>query len=734
MSDFVRLLAQTILGFILGRIFRPGRSGQNWRGAGFQTCCLAVFQIGRAAKRCGIRGFGNPRYSRLGSLRYRIAYEISRLGVMPFGYSQYESQRDSAPKPSNGVATKELPWVNPPMTTNPNGVAAFPCLSAILNFRKTLRLGVLFLGMMGAAAAELPQNPWVTNTPVPKHGGTLRLALPTDVSSLDPALAFDSVFQPFLMLLYQGLVEYGEGANLVPGLAQNWTVSADLRRYTFHLRSGSRFSNGREVEAADFVFTLERNLDPKLAGLTESFFEGIAGAKEFRAGKAPHVCGLRAPHSDTLEIELEKPDPAFLYILTLPGALVVPHEAVEKFGSSFTSHPVGTGPYVLTQWRRGAKMRFERNPLFSQPDRQYLDAIEVMEGGNSALWLMMFERGELDIADIYDTQGIPTPDFTRIQRSPRWQGLIESIPTAVTAYVGVNTEMPPFDQLKVRQAMNYAIDKNKIVKLMHNTVVSAMGVLPPPMPGFNPNLVGYQYDPAKARQLLAESGHADGFSFKFWCLNTDVAIATAIQYDLAQVGIKAQLNLVSLPALSDSTGRRRTVQCCFWGWGQDYPDPSDFLDTLFNGNRITEEGSQNVSFYNNPKVNALLTEAATCSNPERRLHLYQAVEQTVVTDAPLVPLFFPRQFALHQPWLHGVHLHPVLYYRFERMWIDPETRSLISEIRMPIQVFPPPGKMLVNFPSNLLTRNSGLEFLLARQSRGGGGSVFGDSNFGFQVD
>jgi len=233
--------------------------------------------------------------------------------------------------------------------------------------------------------------------------------------------------------------------------------------------------------------------------------------------------------------------------------------------------------------------------------------------------------------------------------------------------------MPPFDQLKVRQAMNYAIDKDKIVRLLHHTVVSAKGLLPPPMPGFNPDLTGYPYDPAKARQLLAASGHTSGFSCKLWFEAGNPILeptASAIQYDLAQVGIKAQLNPVSLPAFLDSSERRKTMQCGLTGWSQDYPDPSDFLDTLFNGNLITEEGCQNTSFYNNPQVNALLAEAATCKDPGRRLRIYQATEQSVVTDAPLVPLFYQRVFALRQPWLHGVHLHPVLYFRFERMWKD----------------------------------------------------------------
>jgi len=518
-------------------------------------------------------------------------------------------------------------------------------------------------------SAEAPLRDGIT----PKRGGTLRLALPSDLSSLDPNFAFDTISEPFLMLLYEGLVEYDDGLKLLPCIAQHWELSADQRTYTFHLRPGVRFSNGREVVAADFVFTLERTLDPKLAALTESFFEGIAGARDFRAGKTPHVRGIRAPRGDTLEIELEAPDPTFLYILTLPGALVVPRETVERLGSAFATQPVGTGPYVLKQWRRGVKMRFERNPFYSQPDRQYLDAIEVAEGGDSTLHLMMFERGELDIADVTAEPGIPVPDILRVQHDPRWRGLIESIAAASNWYLALNTELEPFNHREVRQAMNYAIDKGKIVRLLHQTVLPAKGILPPSIPGFNPDLTGYPYDPAKARQLLAAAGYPHGFSCRLWFEAGNPLMepaASAVQYDLAQAGIKAQLNPVTMAAFIDSSERRKTMQCGLTGWSQDYPDPSDFLDTQFNGNHITEEGCQNVAFYNNAKVNALFAEAATCKDPARRLQLYQVAEQTVVTDAPLVPLFYQRVFALRQPWLHGVRLHPVFYFRFERMWKD----------------------------------------------------------------
>ena len=506
---------------------------------------------------------------------------------------------------------------------------------------------------------------------MPRRGGTLRLALPTDVTSLDPARAFDTISLQFLLLVYQGLVEYDDGVKLAPSLATGWNLSADRMTYTFHLRPGARFSNGREVVAADFVYSLERILNPQTAAPTESYFEGIAGAKEFREGTAPRVAGLQTPDRYTLTIRLAAPDPTFLYVLTLPGGLVVPHEEVERLGSAFETHPVGTGPYVVTGWHRGFNLRLARNPLYPRAERQHLDAIDVLIGGDTTLHLMMFERGELDIAEVDTNPGIPIPDFVRIEHSPRWHNLIERMPVGAVEFLSLNVEMPPFDNLKVRQAMNYAINKDKLIRLMHGMDMPADGILPATMPGFNPNLKGYPYDPAKARQLLAESGHSNGFTFTFWYLSSgNSPVPDAIQYDLKQVGINAELKPVTFASLLDSEERRHTVPCDLGAWSQDYPDPSDFLDVMFNGNRITEEGCQNTSFYNNPRVNELLAEAATCADPDRRLSLYQAAEQIIVTDAPYVPLDHQYTYALHQPWLHGVHLHPVLYFRFERMWLD----------------------------------------------------------------
>ena len=170
--------------------------------------------------------------------------------------------------------------------------------------------------------------------------------------------------------------------------------------------------------------------------------------------------------------------------------------------------------------------------------------------------------------------------------------------------------------------------------------------------------------------MLAAAGYTNGLSFKLWYRPESPLVATSVQEDLKLVGIHAELKPVSFAQLIESEERRKTVQCSVAAWSQDYPDPSDFLDVMFNGNRITEEGCQNTSFYSNPEVNKLLAQAATCPDPPQRLRLYQQAEQIIVTDAPYVPLDHAYTFALHQSWVHGLYLHPVIYFRFERMWLD----------------------------------------------------------------
>ena len=500
----------------------------------------------------------------------------------------------------------------------------------------------------------------------------LRIAIPSDARTLDPAIAYDVVTWPLVRAVFHGLIDYDDDLALIPWQSDGWEISDDGATITFHLTPGITFSNGREVTAEDYVYTLTRLLDLKTKSPGQGFFRNIVGSAAFQDGDAPNVAGLDAKGRYTFEIRLQKPDPTFLHVMAMPFAYVVPKEAVSATGGKFARNPVGSGAFVLSEWKRGSWMRFKRNLNYAWPERVKLDAFEIVVGGDGALHMMMFERGELDIANVTDV-GIPDPDFVRVMKDPVLKEYVESQPLNAVRYLSMNTEISPFDNVLVRQAVNYAVDKKRIIRLMSGRGVPARGVLPPGMPGFNPHRTGYPYTPAKAKQLLREAGFPEGFETELWInanMNTEVRQSQAIQQDLAKVGIKVSIKAVTGATRIEAVGRRKTVPMAHFGWYQDYPDPSNFLDVLLSGHRITEVNSNNVAFYDNSEVNDLLSRAAYDLDPQHRLSLYQQAESIIVDEAPWVFLYHPNMYILRQPWLHGLDLNPVWPIRYERMWID----------------------------------------------------------------
>lgn len=528
----------------------------------------------------------------------------------------------------------------------------------------------------GAAQAGNPDN-------------ILRLALVTDVKSLDTAIAYEVESWPLVRLMNQGLLDYGDGADLQPWLAREMPeISPDGRSFTFRIRPGIRFSNGRELVAEDFVYTLERLLDPATRSPGDGFFRNIRGARAFQKARekdgelaretgakrerrtAPtRVAGLQVLDSHTLRIELEAPDLSFLHVMAMPFTYAVAREQVEKWGESYYQHPIGTGPYVLTEWRRSTRLRFARNPYYHDPERPVrIDGVDVVVGPDDLLQQMMFERGELSML-----AAIPDPDFIRITTGPKWKDHVVSMPTCAIRYLTLNTEIEPFRDRRVRQAMNHAVNRERLLQIIKGQGTVAKSVLPPNMPGYNPALPEYAYNPARARALLAEAGKKDGFEVDLWVSIDDsrnVKIGQAVQQDLGEVGVKVSLKVVSRSVFLESTGARRKLALALNAWYQDYPDPSNFLDVLLNGERIVNTHSNNRAFYSNPRVNALLKQAAVETDPERRFGFYQEAEKIIVDDAPWVFLYHPRVYLLRQPWLHGLKPHPVWPVRYEKLWME----------------------------------------------------------------
>jgi ABC-type transport system substrate-binding protein len=505
----------------------------------------------------------------------------------------------------------------------------------------------------------------------PKPGGTLHLPLAGDISSLDPARCYELPGELFVRVLYQGLVDYDDGVEMVPDLAKSWTVSPDGLIYNFELDPRARFSNGRAVAAEDYVFSIERMLSPKMHCPADFLYFGIRGVEEFRAGKSEHISGIEAPSPLHLRFILPKPDLTFLFRIAMPFAAPVCKELLKDKFTEIGTISAGAGPYKLKEWNRGARIHLVRNPFYGGACPAFVNELDATIGIEDSVSQMMFERGELDIVDL--KFGVAGAEFPRIKRTPEISKNLESEVSSAIDYLALNNEIPPLDNKLVRKAFNYAVNKQRLVEIQSGRSVAMNGPLPPVVPGFNPNLKGYEYSPEKARALLAEAGFPNGFTTSVIFPNVvqeNFRMVAAVQEDLRQVGVILEANPLSFPAYIEKSQRRKAAAVSYAAWSEDFPDPSNYLDALFNGETISDRDCQNLAFYNNPDVNALLKTAASSLNVKERLGLYQKAEALIVDDAPWVFLVCLKQYVLHQPWVKNTKPHVVWPFRFEKMWID----------------------------------------------------------------
>lgn len=504
----------------------------------------------------------------------------------------------------------------------------------------------------------------------PQKGGTLTVAYKDDLATLDPAIGYDWTNWPAEKLVFDGLLDYDDGTTIEPRIAASLPeINADATVYTFKLRPDVKFSNGRTLTADDVVYSITRVLDPKTGSPGSGFFVGIKGAQDFIDGKTTSVEGIKALDANTVEFTLSSPDVTFLNKMALNFAFIVPKEEVEKAGENFGHAPVGTGPYTLKEWKSGESLTFERNPNYFFEGLPYLDSIVIQVGVAPDVALLRLEKGEIDL------MGDPPPgaDWARITADPAWANRIEKQPQVSTVYIAINTTAEPFDDVKVRQALNHAIDKQRIVQLLNGRATVANQVLPPLMPGYDKSYTGYDYSPDKAKQLLTEAGFPDGFETSMECIAVDPQpkLCESFQQDLDKVGIKLTLNTLAAPNVIDDAGNGKPPLT--WsgglGWIQDYPDPDDFYGPIL-GCDSNVPGGWNWPRYCNETLQAQSKELLAMTDRAARLAAYGPFFKAIMDDAPWVPVFNGEYDIAHSEKLHGepTLTHPEHLYRYETMW------------------------------------------------------------------
>lgn len=516
----------------------------------------------------------------------------------------------------------------------------------------------LMLGMASARAEDAVD-------PNAKQGGAITVTYKDDVATLDPAIGYDWQNWSMIKSLFDGLMDYEPGTtNLKPDLAESYEIAPDGKTFTFKLRHGVKFHNGREMTADDVKYTIDRVTNPKTQSPGAGFFGSIKGYDDVAAGKAEGLSGITVVDPYTVKFELTRPDATFLHVMAINFAHVVPKEEVEKYGADFGKHPVGTGAFKLAEWTLGQRIVFERNPDYWHKGLPHLDKVTFEIGQEPIVALLRLQKGEIDIPG----DGIPPAKFQEVMADPEQKARVVVGGQLHTGYVTMNTTMAPFDNVKVRQAVNMAINKDRIVQLINNRAVPANQPLPPSMPGYDKEFKGYPHDVAKAKALLAEAGHPDGFETQLFAMNTDPnpRIAQAIQQDLAAVGIKASIQSLAQANVIAAGGDKAGAPMIWSGgmaWIADFPDPSNFYGPIL-GCAGAVPGGWNWSWYCNKDLDAKAAEADSVVDPAKageRDKMWSAIYDKIMADAPWAPVFNEQRFTMKSARMGGA----------DNLYVDP---------------------------------------------------------------
>ena len=511
----------------------------------------------------------------------------------------------------------------------------------------------LFVAAMAVVSATMFAP--LASGETPKQGGAAVVTFNNDLTTLDPQVGYDWQNWSVIKSIFDGLMDYKPGTTeLEPDLAKEYTVSDDGLTYTFKLRDGLKFHNGRPVTAADVKYSLERAVNPATQSPGAGYFSMIKGHDELSTGKAKEMSGIATPDDKTVVFTLTRPDATFLHLMAINFGFVVPKEEVEKAGADWGKKPVGTGAFKFVEWVPGQHIVLERNQDYHRAGVPYLDKLTFEFGQDPTVAVLRLGKGEVDIVG----DGIPPAQFAQIMADPANKDLIAIGDQLHTGYVTMNVTQPPFDNLKVRQAVNMAINKDRIVRLINNRGVTATQPLPPAMPGYNRQNKGYSFDPEAAKKLLKEAG-AENISTELYAMNVDPnpRIAQAIQQDLAAIGIKAEIRSLAQAEViaAGGSGKAPLVWSGGMAWIADFPDPANFYYGIL-GCAGAVEGGWNWSKYCNKDLDARAAKAdamVKSDQAEARIAAWQGIFDDVLKEAPWAPVFNEKRFTYHSARLGG---------------------------------------------------------------------------------
>lgn len=500
------------------------------------------------------------------------------------------------------------------------------------------------------------------------------------IASLDPAFAKSQSTMWPAHQLFNTLVEIDDSLHIIPSVARQWDVSPDRTLYTFHLRTDVFFHDddtfkngkGRRLTAHDVMYTFSRILDKQTASPGSWIFNR----------KVDSLQPFTAVNDSTFQIKLIRPYNPILGILSMQYCSIVPKEAVEKYGTDFRRHPVGTGPFQFVAWEEGQTLVLKKNPHYFETDKSgnrlpYLDGVKVSFYDSKATEFLLFRQKQLEFINDIDASFKDEILTKSGELRKDWKSKIELQvnPYLNIEYLGILVDTAnellkdsPVRIKKIRQAINYGFDRRKMVLYLRNSLgtPAESGFVPMGLPSFDSSVVkGYQYDPAKTKQLLSEAGFPDGKDLpgiKLLTIAIYADMANFIAKQLGESGIPVQVDVVQKSLLLEMTASSRAL--FFRGsWIADYPDAENYLSVFYSKN----PAPPNYTRYKNPEFDALFEKAISETNDSLRYILYQQADQLMINDAPVVPLWYDKVVRLVQPNVKG--FRPNALNLLELRWV-----------------------------------------------------------------
>lgn len=474
---------------------------------------------------------------------------------------------------------------------------------------------------------------------LPAGAATLLRGTNTEPRSLDPHLGLGNSAAIIINDLFEGLATVGPDGKTAPGAAESWTVSADGLVYTFKLRPGLTWSDGKALTSEDFVYSFRRLLEPKTAATFAAFMYPIKNAKAVNAGELPpEQLGVKAPDTRTVTFALEYPTPYFPQLMAANAAAPVPRHAIEKFDRTWTEpgNMVSNGAYVITERVPQTLIRAKKNAKFHDAANVKIDDVVYYPTEDQGATLKRFRAGELDIALNFPADQIALvekemPDTLRVG------------PALAVFYLMLNQTRPPFDDPKVREALSMAIDREGLVqKLLPPGSAPAYNLVPPSASDYTGQTAAFKTKTqpermAAAKKLLAEAGYGANkqlaFSFKFDTVEQNRRLGTAISSMWRGVGAQVTQDNNG-PTIVDKDARTANYDAVRWTWFSPYDDPVSFLSLLETGN------STNRSTYSNPAFDALLAKARATLDPQARRAILQQAEALAMSEQAVIPIYF----------------------------------------------------------------------------------------------